>query len=331
MKRQHLIGLLGVSLGLLMLFGLSFGIHAKADTARLSTGTSAEIGTSFVLKLKVIQGSEAASDLKLVVTKRNGDEEIRPVNGAFPIVLNPEEFTIDLKPRLMDGDTLLDRRETEYSGALYVKALASSGLAGDGMKTMLADLLEYAAAAQGYYNYRNEDLANADRFRWDGYQPSAFTPPEPAAASVTTAGDGVRIRSANLYLEADTVSVQFRGTAPQDALITVNGSTEGFTVTRNDTDFVVRMAPIAMSALSESSYALSVAAGENTASVTYGVANYIANKTNAAYEASGNAYMMELAKRLWNYGQSAKNYYDNLPDIVLMEATDDDEQWGPLL
>ncbi|MBR4767352.1 MAG: hypothetical protein IK088_00055, partial [Lachnospiraceae bacterium] len=243
---------------------------------------------------------------------------------------DPDEMTLDLQPRLMNGTEEADRRTTPYSAALYVKALAESGLADDSVKTMLADLLEYGAAAQAYYNYRTDDLANDAKYQWTGYQPTDFTAPAATPVSVANVGDGIRIRSANLWLESDTVAVQFRGIATAGATYTLNG--EAAVPSTFGADFVVKAAAIKMGELIDAAYTLVVFDGVNSSTVTYSVATYIANKTSAEYEASGNQYMLNLAKRLWVYGGSAKVVLEmQAGDAFVFDGDNqDDELWGPL-
>ncbi|MBR4768002.1 MAG: hypothetical protein IK088_03395, partial [Lachnospiraceae bacterium] len=312
MKKQHFWLLATLAAVILGLVSLSGAVRTEASgEAKLSTTTSAVIGDKFELRLGFEEGTYTASDLRLVVSKRYGDEVIEPQGTIFHIPLNPEELTIDLQPRLMYGDTELDRRTTPYTGALFAKTLAGLDWMGADVKEMLADLLEYGAAAQNYYNYRTDDPANAEAYRWDGYQPTAFQAPQPSAVTVTKEGTGVTLRSANLYLEGDTIAVQFRGTSPDNAVYTLNG-TAVTPATYDAGNFMVRSAAIKMSEIPDASYTLRVSDGTNWSEVTYSVANYIANKTSDAYAATGNPYMVELAKRLWAYGGKANYVYENM-------------------
>ena len=340
MNRRNMWILTAAAAITLFLSGWIWGITSEASEApTLSPTTSAEIGESFVLRLGFNPGSAEAENLTLKITKRSGEATVQPTGNYFLISLDPEELTVDLKPRLMNGTEEADRRTTPYSGALYAKALAESGLADDSVKVMLADLLEYGAAAQDYFNYRTEDKANGTAYQWTGYAPSAFTAPTAAAALPQNAGEGVYITSANLYLEGDTIAVQFKGKAPATATYTLEAEGESAasfneTVTAlpvtvdGNGEFTVKTEAIKMSLLVDAAYTFTVADGANTSEITYAIANYIANKTSAAYEASGNPYMLALAKRLWAYGGSAKAVKDERPLTGAGANTED--IWGPL-
>ncbi|MBR4768913.1 MAG: hypothetical protein IK088_08050 [Lachnospiraceae bacterium] len=332
MKRRNIWILTAVLAAAVCFIFMIHGVRTEASEGpKLNGGTSAEIGDSFVLRLGFSSGTASASDLTLVVNRREGEETITPTGDTFLIPVDPDEMTLDLQPRLMNGTEEADRRTTPYSGALYAKALAESGLVDDSVKTMLADLLEYCAAAQAYYDYRTDDPANGASYQWTGYQPSGFTAPTPSAVSVENTGDGIRIRSANLWLEHDTIAVQFKGIATAGAAFTLNGSPA--IPILYGTDFTMRSEALKMGELIDASYTLTVSDGVNSSTVTYSVANYIANKTSAEYEASGNQNMLNLAKRLWAYGGSAKVVYDAQVNGLELDVDGEDpnEKFGPLL
>ncbi|MBR4768675.1 MAG: hypothetical protein IK088_06845 [Lachnospiraceae bacterium] len=281
-----------------------------------------EITESFVMKITALLGFEGETDvyqLRYVNTTPvhvpvtiDGTEFTN--NGMrfmiYAFTVNPEEFTDDLFLELVTGTEVADTRH--YSIAQYCKAVADL-TADDSLKTLLADLLEYGAAAQLYFEHSINDLANSDTYKWTGYQASAYTAPQADDMVFVKGENDATFHSANLYLVKDTVRLQFKGVAPAGA--TFKLSKDGVELTDAETEvtdminyrnFVLKTAPIAMSQLTTGRYKAEMTAGSVTSSVEYSVANYVL-RVNESTVISDE--MKTLAQRLWVYGESAKTYY----------------------
>ncbi|MBR4768514.1 MAG: hypothetical protein IK088_06015, partial [Lachnospiraceae bacterium] len=276
--------------------------HAVSGTI----GENFSVGMS--LDLSALPDGTDLSGLKVVVSTKTGTREL-PVgaDGKIDIVLNPEELTMPLNPELYCGSTKLDDRSDNpnFSAAAYIKALASSDQATPEMKAMLTGLLEYGAAAQQYFNYRLNDLANADAYKFEGYGAPDYADPAKTDQNYA-AGTDVRIRYANLYLQNDKVLIQFNVVAPVGSEYTltdelsasVNGTTDQLSYT-------VRTGALNMSDLAGKVYTLVVTNGSDESHVTYSVANYVYNKVHD--DNTGEA-MKNLAKALWVYSNAAGAY-----------------------
>ena len=287
----------------------NYAVVSAEDLPSFVPVISGTIAEKFGLVLQVNPGHLEGAEAPFIRITRKGvsvditDYTVEDGKYIFLIEVDPEELGDDLSPSLMLGETVLEARPG-YAVVTYVKALAESDQATNDLKTLLADLLEYGAAAQMYFNYKTDALANAAANRWTGYAPSTYTAPATVPDMAYESGSQtVTILGANLWLEDDTVAVQFKGLAPDDATFTLNDQTA--TATFENGGFVLRTAALKMSEVTDAVFTAKVEKDGTSSSVTYGVANYIVRITAN----NGNANMKALAERLWAYCTSAKAYH----------------------
>ena len=182
-----------------------------------------------------------------------------------------------------------------YSLKQYCTNKLSSATMGDLAKA----LLNYGAAAQMFFNYNTDNLANdvldeADRILPD-VDASAY------ARKITGSEEGITAESATLMLESEVaVRVYFElaeGANIDDYTFTING--EIVEIQKNETGYYLETAPIAAKNLDEM-FEFSVGG----LTVTYGALSYVNSKLS-----SSNENTVYMAKALFAYYQAAEAYF----------------------
>ncbi|MBR4767901.1 MAG: hypothetical protein IK088_02890, partial [Lachnospiraceae bacterium] len=289
--------------------GYAFKIAAEDKLTQFVPTISGTIAEKFGLTLQATASDLAGATVPVLrIAKRGTDVDITDYtveggNYVFKFELNAEELTDNLNPRLVVGEVVVDER-AEYAAVTYIKALAESAGATASLKTLLADLVEFGAAAQKYYNYNTANLANAEANRWADYAPTDYAEPATVPDLAYQEGDAtISVTRASLWLEDDTVAIRFRGVAPADAEFKLNDAAA--TAEFDGNSFTLTTQALKMSEVSEAVFTVTVTKESVTSSVTYGVATYVSRiRANSL-----NADMKALAERLWMYGISAKAYY----------------------
>ncbi len=228
--------------------------------------------------------------------------------------LMTDTITMEL---LDDADQVIDSDTysiVQYFDDLYALGQTSEGLTSMGltadkfaeMTTLLADILEYGAAAQGYCGYKTDSLANSAAWV-TAAKTQTFTAPETdfVLGLITSGTD--RFCSATLKLTND-VKIIIKAAAADADRITVSRDgaettymlselektgdqyvlvTEGLTATDFDTVFTFTL---------------------KNGETSFHSVNYSVNSYVAAKHAAESATLSALVKAMYNYGVSAEKF-----------------------
>jgi hypothetical protein len=166
-------------------------------------------------------------------------------------------------------------------------------------KLLVQWMLNYGAAAQNYFTYNTDNLANKDHELENTYE----IPEAEAGNAATGTVSGISYYGASLLLRSKT-AVRFYFEAPE---------IDGFTFTANGKPYLpvekqtglyyVEIDGINPQELSES-ITLTVTKGGETLTIVYGPMNYIVKMG-----ATGSAALKELMLAMYNYHLSAVNFF----------------------
>ena len=188
------------------------------------------------------------------------------------------------------------------------------------LKTLLADLLEYGAAAQAYAQYRLDDLANDSAICTDATAYDAQSV-ESVRAFTQTTYEGLYFKSVALRLGYDVKLVyKVANASAEGAKVRILTSADGINFTERE---VVDLADatktgnyyeVVISAIKASEFAKIFKAelidGEDVVqTLTYSVDSYVAR-----FSADSSDTLATLVKMAHNYGASAKAYVNGAID-----------------
>ncbi|MBR4768574.1 MAG: discoidin domain-containing protein [Lachnospiraceae bacterium] len=279
MKKSLTAVLVSAAAAVFMLAVLVSTNHANADGAELS-GVYGVIGTEFSLNYLAAPGSSAVDDLTLRITRGDQAETFTgtavTVEGqskvAFRVNVQPEKLTETMKMELLDNGSVVSTKGA-YSAAEYCKAVAELYPSNTSLRTLLADLLEYGAAAQLYTGTNTADLANGTAYQWEGYAPGTYTEPAAGVYAYTAGADDAKFIYANLIWNNDTVAMQFKGQGEDSTDVAIslekNGANAPYTLTRTgETGFTLKSDPMKMSELTTATYQATITKTSTAADTT---------------------------------------------------------------
>ena len=242
----------------------------------------------------------------LVDGVKRGKEYVYSYTGIAPQGLG-ENIKAEL---IVDGEVVATKDEysvLQNCKNLLAKTAAELGVSDEkyaAMKTLIADLLEYGAAAQLYVNHKTDALVNegnegATAFVALGDEWSKM-PTETTDATVDLISAGLHFNNTNkLYFRFEATDI-----TEDNFKVTVDGTeyTLGdFELT--DNGYILRTEDIAATELDHLFTIELIKNGETVQTLEYGVFAYVYNMQNNTSEA-----MATLAKTLYNYGVSADAY-----------------------
>lgn len=200
------------------------------------------------------------------------------------------QMTDEITVQIVNGTEQSEKKT--YS----VRAYADSILAGEyseETKTLVAQMLHYGAAAQNYFNYRTDSLANS------GLTESLTAPTTSAGPSYTGAVEGITYSGATLvHREKIAVRFYFEVTGDVSAYsFTVNG--ESCTPVQKGGRYCIEIADINPQDLDDR---ITVKV-DNALTVVYSPMNYIVNMYKKGTES-----LQALVKTLYNYHLAAEAY-----------------------
>lgn len=200
------------------------------------------------------------------------------------------QMTDEITVQIVNGTEQSEKKT--YS----VRAYADSILAGEyseETKTLVTQMLHYGAAAQNYFNYRTDSLANS------GLTESLTAPTTSAGPSYTGAVEGVIYSGATLvHREKIAVRFYFEVTGDVSAYsFTVNG--ESCTPVQKGGRYCIEIADINPQDLDDR---ITVKV-DNALTVVYSPMNYIVNMYK-----KGSESLQALVKTLYNYHLAAEAY-----------------------
>ena len=217
-----------------------------------------------------------------------------------------------IKIEILDGDEILCVREDysirEYFDGLYKKSAEALGLTAEkfaSLKRLLADTLEYGAAAQRYVNYNTDDLANS--LSWVASEKSTFTSPETDFGTVKAGTETNRINAMSLILGND-IRFKVRATITDATTLIISDGVQEKSfgiadMSRSGECYIVTGEGMMAKDFGKV-YTVTLADGTTVYhQVTYSVNSYVAAKYS-----STNTKLSDLVKAIYNYGVSAENY-----------------------
>ena len=232
---------------------------------------------------------------------------------AFPGIYS-QCMTEKIKIEILDGETVLCTREDysirEYFDSLFNSDASALGLTEakfSAMRTLLADTLEYGAAAQKYVDYNTYDLAN--NLSWVMDWKRAFSAPVTDYSVVKNETTTDIIRRATLLLANDVrFKLQLTMTNATKLMIS-NGITEK-TYELSDmikvgSNYIVTSDGM-LAGDFDTVYTFTLSDGTTVYhQMTYSVNSYVAAKCG-----STNEKLADIARAIYNYGVSAKVYVE---------------------
>ena len=295
-SKKSILRIVSLALVLLMSVGM-LGVGVSAETASPLKGTSVSLGSELVVNFyaEVTDTQGAAMTFSVGKdTKSVSVTQARHIEGnlyAFPCTIAPAQMTDTIQATLSDsGNTY----QTSTSVRTYAEKLFSNRqwdkLAAN---DMMVATLNYGAAAQNYFGYNTENLANA------GY--------EKAAASAIPAGDysnavtghvsGISYYGATLVFET-RIAVRFYFSVKGD-IANYTFSTGEAPVAKGDLYYVE------IPDINPQDYATDITLTVNDSmSITYSPMRYISRM----YGKTESAELKTLVSELYQYHLTAVNY-----------------------
>ncbi|MBR4768712.1 MAG: hypothetical protein IK088_07030, partial [Lachnospiraceae bacterium] len=250
---------------------------------------------------------DGITDASVKVTMNGSTETIteKTDNGngtyAFTLKLDPSQLADTFTAELMDGETVVSTLE-DYSVKAYCDALAAKYSNDAELMALIADLLEYAAAAQTFTGHNTANPAND--LAWVASHKTAYSDVA-TDRLVTGAGDaGASFEAAYLNLY-DSVSVRFKVGGTDKENLTAKLFRNGAEVEFETIGSLIEMRSDRIKPTEYDSQfeAVLYRSGAEIQRVRYSVKSYVASYQNA----SDNA-LKTLVQRLYQYGVSAKAY-----------------------
>ena len=225
--------------------------------------------------------------------------------------------------------------EENYSVAGYLKALISGNYTNQ-TKLLALELLNFGAAAQNYFDYKTDALANAD-----GYE---FAPANAVPSEIPTVGqiggvDGVRFYGASVrFLSKTAVRFYFEADSVDGLTFTVNGNE--YTPASNENGYYIEVGGINPQDMDDA-MTVEVTNGTDTLSVEYAPIHYFIR----TYHNSDNEEMKTLAAAAYSYFIAANDfvgveptgdfmegvYFDDPGNVQLFSGVGGDNAWRDAL
>ena len=295
-SNKSILRILSLTLVLVMWVGM-LGICASAETVSPLKGTSVTLGSELSVNFYAEVTDTEGAVMTFCIdqdTKTVPVTQAQHVEGnlyVFSCTVAPAQMTESIEATLSDsGNTY----QTSTSVRTYAEKLFTSKqwdklAAAD----MMVATLNYGAAAQNYFGYNTEYLAN------NGYEKAAATEIPEADAGKTVSGSvrGITFYGASLVFET-RIAVRF--------YFAVSGNIE-------DYDFSIGEAPVAKDNLyyvevpdiNPQDYANTITLTVNdTMTVTYSPMQYISRM----YGKTENAQFKTLVSQLYQYHLTAVDY-----------------------
>ena len=295
-SKKSVLRILSLALVLLMSVGI-LGVGVSAEPASPLKGTSVSLGSELVVNFYAeVTDTEGAAMTFCV----NEDAKTVPVAQArhvegnlyiFPCTIAPAQMTDTIEATLSDsGNTYQTSTSVQaYAEKLFASKQWDKLAAND----MMVATLNYGAAAQNYFGYNTENLANA------GYEKAAAAeiPQVDSSNQVSGSVSGISFYGASLVFET-RIAVRF--------YFTVRGDIA-------DYNFSIGEAPVAKDNLyyvevpdiNPQDYAENITLTVNDKlTVTYSPMQYISRM----YGKTENAQLKTLVNELYQYHLTAVDY-----------------------
>ncbi len=314
--RKFVKHILCVCIMCVLISALSLAVFAAdADVSATITGAQVTLGSD----LSMTYRAEISGNIKFAEMRFTMNEETTTVVGTkysdgvylFKFEnIAPYDMGTSIKAELYvnGGETAVAVKES-YSILENCKALLAKYSDNAKMKTLIADLLEYGAASQIYAN-PNVTVAELVNIGITGKSefPSKGVASDTAITGITS---DAYFKSAGVWFGTrNRIYVRFTAADMSNISVKVSvngGEAKDYTelVVKSDTEYGLYTDPIYAINMDDV-YTFELYKGATCVhTLRYSVKSYVASKYNTA-----NTAMANLAKALWNYGVSAKNYAD---------------------
>ena len=274
---------------------------AELDSWNLVLGD--DIGVCFYIK--VVEGQESKTVVKLTVGENTTAwrmSSLTPIDGLYVIRgdMAAAQMTDVITLEVLADDAVLETKTcTVREYADYI--LDEANVYSDADKQLTLEMLNYGAAAQTYFAHNTENLATAGL---DMTNVGTQQLPATAMTEMAVSGkvSGISYYGATLLFESKT-AVRFYFKAADitgytfkvgENVLTAQESSNGL--------YYVQIGDIVPQDLDEA-IALSVTAGEEALTVSYGPMNYMVRKN-----ANGSETLCALLKAMYNYYLAAEAY-----------------------
>ena len=295
-SKKSILRIVSLALVLLMSVGM-LGVGVSAETASPLKGTSVSLGSELVVNFyaEVTDTQGAAMTFNVGKdTKSVPVTQARHVEGnlyVFPCTIAPAQMTDTIEATLSDsGNTY----QTSTSVRAYAEKLfASKQWDKLAANDMMVATLNYGAAAQNYFGYNTENLANA------GYEKAAAAEIPEAGSSNMVSGSvsGISYYGATLVFE-NRIAVRFYFSVKGD-IANYTFSTGEAPVAKGDLYYVE------IPDINPQDYATDITLTVNDSmSITYSPMRYISRM----YGKTESAELKTLIGELYQYHLTAVNY-----------------------
>lgn len=300
--------------------GMEMIFYVDADLLNGFTNIKMEFAKSVFGEDGTIISEDVVEITDYTLSNISGKNVLRFVyNGIFA-----KEMSVAINANLYEGNNCLE--STTYSVTQYAQKMLANNTIASEMKTFLVDLLNYGSAAQVYFDYNTENLANADLTdEQKAYATTEIGQVESKAEKVESAEDEVRIKGISLSL-VNTIDVYVRfdlynrTTADVYATIDyvdIHGENKTMTIDGNDFESLVGLenryyivfSEYGASQMSDMftvkffDKATDEAIGDTT---TYSIDSYIAR----TLEKANNQALVDILEAMIKYGNSAEIYFE---------------------
>lgn len=337
-------------LGLAFAFGGATGVKAEGENLYL-TGARISLNENIVAKFPITNVPEGYTSATINYTfgTKTYEDTLAVEGGAVEFAfdkITPQTMNREVVATLTltgEGVDAITETMSGFSVVNYAKKVFASNPEDlgcqtqeqyDALRTMVADLVNYGAKAQEYRGFNTANLATDALGVAQKNDISEFVAPTETDTSITgTESDKVAFRSATLSF-GDTVDLAFKVYADDAKLgnqaLTLkvkkeDGEWEDTVqvekILHEDSDSVyVYTFEYQGLSVTEFNDVLTVQAYLNGTAegktLTYSVKSYVYSKVN---DPESDPAMVELAKAIYNYGNAAQNYVDEVVNYTSVE------------
>ena len=205
--------------------------------------------------------------------------------------------------------------EENYSVAQYLKTLVSGNYTNQ-TKALALELLNYGTAAQNYFDYNTDNLANADGYE---YPPANAVPSAIPTAVQSGSVDGIRYYGASVrFLSETAVRFYFAADSVDGLTFTVDGTQ--YTPSSSENGYFIEVGGLNPQDM-DNEMTVEVTDGTDTLSVGYAPINYFIR----TYHKTENEEMKTLAAAAYSYFVAADNFVGVEPTGDFVEGISFDE------
>ncbi len=296
--------LISAVLAVMLMLSLCAGIFSVSAAEEMTTvkNWNLILGEEIGAKFYVSVADSVSADAVMAVTDGYGTHNY-PISAAQKDSNGNYIFAANLAAAQMADTITLQLHDGENVGTAHSYNVVDyadyilSGEYGDSTKALVKAMLNYGAAAQTYFNYNTENLANA------GYESTETVeiPAVDASDMISGKVDGITFYGASMVFQSK-VAVRF--------YFNVTGDINSYSFSTGELGMKNGMYYIEVADINPQDYANTITLTVNDAlTVKYSPLTYISRMAS-----STNANMVNLVKAMYVYHQAAVSY---VPDPVI--------------